>query len=70
MPQAKQESSPGLSIELSNAPKYYTVGSKVKGEVIFNVAEDTAVGSLKLEFYGRAKGIHPDSLFHTLRAFV
>lgn len=56
MPKAKQKSSTGLSIELNNNPIYFTVGDTVSGDVVLNTAEDFAIGSVSLEFYGRVKG--------------
>jgi hypothetical protein len=57
MPMARQKSSDGLAIELSDNRKYYTVGSKVSGSVTLNTAQDFAIGSVNLEFYGRVKGM-------------
>lgn len=56
MPRAKAKSSTGLSIELSDDHKFYSPGSKVSGNVILNTAQDFAIGSVKIEFYGRVKG--------------
>lgn len=57
MPKAKEKSSAGLSIELNDSPTYFTVGSYVSGDVVLDTAEDFAIGSVSLEFYGRVKGI-------------
>lgn len=53
----KQKSSAGLSIELSDNRKYYTVGSKVSGNVTLDTAQDFAIGSVSIEFFGRVKGM-------------
>lgn len=57
MPMARQKSSAGLSIELSDGQKYYMTGSKVSGDVVLDTAQDFAIGSVSLEFYGRVKGM-------------
>lgn len=56
MPMAKQKSSAGLAIELDDGRKFYTFGSKVSGNVTLNTAQDFAIGSVSIEFYGRVKG--------------
>lgn len=58
MPRAKEKSSSGLSIELSDDRKFYTPGSQISGNVTLNTAQDFAIGSVSVEFYGRAKGKH------------
>lgn len=67
MPKAKEKSSEGLSIELSTHHAFYTPGSKISGHVTLNTADDFAIGSVSLEFYGRVKGEilkHPHGLRH------
>lgn len=59
----KQKSSAGLSIELSDDRKYYTVGSKVSGNVTLDTAQDFAIGSVSLEFFGRVKGMLQVTLY-------
>lgn len=56
MPRAKEKSSGGLSIELDDNRKFYTPGSKVSGTVTLSTAQDFAIGSVNIEFYGRVKG--------------
>ena len=56
MPRAKTKSSAGLSIELSDDRKFWTPGSKVSGNVVLSTAQDFAIGSVNVEFYGRVKG--------------
>lgn len=56
MPRAKAKSSAGLSIELSDDRKFWTPGSKVAGNVVLSTAQDFAIGSVHVEFYGRVKG--------------
>ena len=56
MPRAKTKSSAGLSIELSDDRKFWTPGSKVCGNVVLSTAQDFAIGSVNVEFYGRVKG--------------
>ena len=56
MPQAKVKSSSGVSIDLTSDQSFYTPGSQIKGQVSLNTAEDFAIGTVKLEFYGRVKG--------------
>lgn len=63
MPRAKEKSSTGLSIELSENRKFYTPGSKISGNVILTTAEDFSIGSVNIEFYGRIKGKTLKSLF-------
>lgn len=55
MPRAKEKSSAGLSIELSENRPFYTPGSSISGNVTLNTAEDFAIGSVTVEFYGRVK---------------
>ncbi|KAK5074745.1 hypothetical protein LTR64_000950 [Lithohypha guttulata] len=55
MPRAKEKSSGGLSIELDDNRKFYTPGSKVSGIVTLSTAQDFAIGSVNIEFYGRVK---------------
>lgn len=68
MPKAKEKSSTGLSIQLGDGLKYFTIGSKLSGDVVLNTAEDFAIGSVDLEFYGRVKGISPP--LHTFRVSI
>ncbi|KAK5941557.1 hypothetical protein PMZ80_005505 [Knufia obscura] len=55
MPRAKEKSSSGLSIDISEPRKFYTPGSSISGNVTLNTAQDFAIGSVSLEFYGRVK---------------
>lgn len=66
MPKAKQKSSTGLSIELGEGIKYFTVGSNVSGDVVLDTAEDFAIGSVSIEFYGRVKGTPQALHIHTM----
>jgi len=56
MPQAKEKSSSGLSINLSEPRNFYTPGSSISGNVTLNTTQDFAIGSVKIELYGRVKG--------------
>jgi len=56
MPRAKEKSSTGLSIDISEPRKFYTPGSSISGNVTLNTAQDFAIGSVSIEFYGRVKG--------------
>lgn len=56
MPQAKEKSSAGLSIDISESRRFYTPGSSISGNVTLNTTQDFAIGSVKVEFYGRVKG--------------
>ena len=56
MPRAKEKSSSGLSIDISEPRKFYTPGSTISGNVTLNTTQDFAIGSVTIEFYGRVKG--------------
>lgn len=45
-----------MSIDISEPRKFYTPGSSISGNVTLNTAQDFAIGSVSLEFYGRVKG--------------
>ena len=55
MPRAKEKSSNGLSIDLDDPRKFWTPGSKISGHVTLNTAQDFAIGTVSVEFYGRVK---------------
>ncbi|EXJ57789.1 uncharacterized protein A1O5_12347 [Cladophialophora psammophila CBS 110553] len=51
----KAENSPGLSFEFNNPRHHYSPGDVISGRVVLNTAADSAIGTLVVSFWGRAK---------------
>lgn len=51
----KTENAPGLSFELDHPRSYYSPGDTISGHVILHTAEDSAIGRIIVNFWGRTK---------------
>lgn len=51
----KTENAPGLSFELDHPQSHYSPGDLISGRVILNTAEDSAIGKIAVNFWGRTK---------------
>jgi len=51
----KLENAPGLSFELDRPQSHYSPGDIISGHVILHTAEDSAIGRIIVNFWGRTK---------------
>lgn len=51
----KTENAPGLSFEIDHPQSHYSPGDSISGRVILHTAEDSAIGKIAVNFWGRTK---------------
>lgn len=51
----KAENSPGLSFDIQNPRHIYSPGDIIRGQVVLNTAEDSAIGKIAVNLWGRTK---------------
>ncbi|KIV97720.1 hypothetical protein PV10_01433 [Exophiala mesophila] len=51
----KTENSPGLSFDIQNPRQVYSPGDVIRGQVVLNTAEDSAIGKIAVNLWGRTK---------------